>query len=89
MQHKGWDPPKSPLIRGTLRHFSLFKPVFFYFPVPSLLRRVREDPTQAIRQVAEKFILANCYDPKFACLQFGPPRGQDSPGPDPPKPDPP
>jgi putative transposase len=28
-------------------------------------------PVEKIRQVAEKFVLANCYDPKIASLQFG------------------
>ncbi|PSB27745.1 transposase [Stenomitos frigidus] len=30
-------------------------------------------PTEAIRKVAEKFVLANCYDPKIASLKFEPP----------------
>ena len=30
-------------------------------------------PAAEISQVAEKFVLANCYDPKIACLQFEPP----------------
>jgi putative transposase len=31
-----------------------------------------EIPAEDIRRVAEKFVLANCYDPKIACLKFEP-----------------
>jgi putative transposase len=51
--------------------------------VPSFLRRVREDqkslweewdtPDEEIRKVAEKFVLANCFDPQVAGLRFVPP----------------
>jgi putative transposase len=30
----------------------------------------REPPTDEIRQVAKRFVLANCYDPKIAGLRF-------------------
>jgi putative transposase len=29
-----------------------------------------ETPDEEIRKVAEKFVLANCYDPKVASLRF-------------------
>jgi len=30
-------------------------------------------PAEEIRQVAEKFVLANCFDPQFASLRFNKP----------------
>jgi putative transposase len=29
-----------------------------------------DKPAEEIRQVAEKFVLANCFDPKIASIQF-------------------
>jgi putative transposase len=29
-----------------------------------------EQPVDEIRRVAEKFVLANCFDPKIASIQF-------------------
>jgi hypothetical protein len=34
-----------------------------------------EKPDEEIRKVAEKFVMANCYDPKVACQKFSGKRG--------------
>ena len=36
-----------------------------------------EKPDEEIRKVAEKFVIANCYDPKVACQKFSEKRGDD------------
>ena len=34
-------------------------------------------PDEEIRKVAEKFVMANCYDPKVACQKFSEKGGDD------------
>ncbi|MFZ4557104.1 MAG: hypothetical protein ACOYN8_12130 [Pseudanabaena sp.] len=36
-----------------------------------------EKPDEEIRKVAEKFVMANCYDRKVACQKFSGKRGDD------------
>jgi putative transposase len=36
-----------------------------------------DKPDEEIRKVAEKFVMANCYDPKVACQKFSENGGDD------------
>ena len=53
-----------------LKNLKLSKQLRKRSPGQKSLWSVWAEPNQAIQQVTERFVLANCFDPKIACLQF-------------------